>query len=203
MIGSLVCVEPQWSLSVSMETPSPYSPADYKHTTAVCVWWCHTVALIIHLSETLTRSPRQASLLLVVTLVALTEVEQDKHVQHHPHQRGGQHHLTVGKSPHPWKGERQRKGKHIKRLKRMEEEERWKVEVWTEDTNRGFAVGISPWLSLSLLVCVHLPPHSLLAGFLSICLLWVCQTDWLLPVIYQLLISTASKGHLHALDGAE
>lgn len=51
--------------------------------------------------ERLTRSPWQSSLLLVVALVALAEVEQNEHVQHHPHQGGGQDHLAVGKPPHP------------------------------------------------------------------------------------------------------
>lgn len=54
----------------------------------------------------LTLSPGQSSFLYVVTLVALAEVEQNEHVQHHPDQRGGQDHFTVGKPPHP---ERQRK----------------------------------------------------------------------------------------------
>ena len=97
---TFVCRATVEPLYVCTGTPSPYSPSDYKHTTAVCVM-CHTLALIINVSGTLTLSPRQATLLLVVTLVALTEVQQDKHVQHHPHQRGGQHHLTVGKPPHP------------------------------------------------------------------------------------------------------
>lgn len=52
---------------------------------------------------TSTVSPRQSPLLLVVTFVALAEVEQNEHVQHHPDKRGGQNHLTVGKSPHPKK----------------------------------------------------------------------------------------------------
>lgn len=51
----------------------------------------------------LTVSPREPSLLFVVTLVALAEVEQNEHVQHHPNQRGGQNHLTVGEPPHPKK----------------------------------------------------------------------------------------------------
>lgn len=48
----------------------------------------------------LTVSPRQSSLFFVIAFVAFAEVEEDEHVYHHPHQRSGQHHLTVRKLPH-------------------------------------------------------------------------------------------------------
>lgn len=42
----------------------------------------------------------QRAVFPVVTFVALAEVEQQEHIHQHPHQRGGQHHLTVDEPPH-------------------------------------------------------------------------------------------------------
>lgn len=61
----------------------------------------------------LTVPPGQSSLLFFVALVALAEVEQNEHVQHNPHQRGGQNHLAVGKPPHPKNVIRERERKAL------------------------------------------------------------------------------------------
>lgn len=42
----------------------------------------------------------QRAVLLVITFVALTEVEKQEHIDQHPHKRGGQHHLAVDKPSH-------------------------------------------------------------------------------------------------------
>lgn len=88
--------------------PRPAQGVCRQEKLCCCLWMDGDIFDFgVHLR--LTRSPWQSSLLLVVALVALAEVEQNEHVQHHPHQGGGQDHLAVGKPPHPRNREGQKR----------------------------------------------------------------------------------------------
>ncbi len=102
---------------------------------------CKSVSLWSHVyvrQYTLTVSPGQSSLLFVVALVALAEVEQNEHVQHHPHQRGGQNHFTVGEPPHPKSVTRERERE---REQQREERKREILKLWLK-----WGVMVSPEL---------------------------------------------------------
>ncbi len=131
---------------------------------------CKGVSLWSHVyvrQYTLTVSPRQSSLLFVVALVALAEVEQNEHVQHHPHQRGGQNHFTVGEPPHPKSVTRERERERERATERGEEERNIKAlaevrsdgESWTAHTITGFSKAVQR-RSLFLLISLCLSPHS-------------------------------------------
>lgn len=50
------------------------------------------------------QSRQQRPLLLVITFITFTEVEKQKDIHQHPHERSGQNHLAVDKPPHCFAG---------------------------------------------------------------------------------------------------